>query len=219
MKHKYKKEIKFFIQLLLILAIILLTNKALAQEPERTETFFSYPTAYSLGSKNSMRIQHNIFIDPFGKPPNGGNGRQKGYEINLIMSGALGGIYVGASISKFDQLENGYTDVFLHAGITFHMFHTTGIRYYIGGRGGKEWRPREENSSGYTVAGLTTGMDITIWTMNNGNSLYLGLESNSDYRVAQQDRNYGDSDVSKKSFIFTNSAVTINNRIRIGFSF
>lgn len=209
------KNFKTFI---LVLTFVVSTT-TYAQQPIKTDTFFSPLSKRSLEASNGLRVQHTIFFDPFGTPPNGEFGFQKGYQIELLMVTGLGSIfesvYAGASTSIFNELEGGYVDIVGNAGLTFHMFHTTGVRYYLGGRAGMEYR----DGTRYEMAGLSFGFDVTLISFNEGATLYIGLESNHDYRESQKDENYGDSSVDKTSIIFTNSAVTINNRIRLGISF
>lgn len=172
---------------------------------ERTETWLDFPNRETLNSKRTIRVQHNIFIDPFGKAPNGRGGRQFGYGFTAIM----GGIYIAPSISLFPQLEDGYFDLVTTVGINWHMFNTTLIRYYSGFRMGLEWR-YEASGTPYPILGFSAGADIKIYTFNDDSSIYFGGEVWSDARASQDPQFYGGSDDN----IWRN-----NGKLKIGYRF
>lgn len=192
---------------LLTALVLLISLSSFAQwGGERTETWIDFPNSYTLDSRRTVRVQHNFFIDPFGESPTGEAGKQFGYEFTAIM----GGIYVAPSISLFPQLEDGYFDAVGTVGINWHMFKTTLIRYYTGLRMGLEWR-YENSSTPYPIIGFSAGVDIKIYTFNNGTSIHFGGEVWRDARASQDPQFYGGA--SDKN-IWRN-----NGKLKIGFRF
>jgi hypothetical protein len=170
---------------------------------ERTDTWFDFPNNQTLNSPRTIRVQHNLFVDPLGKAPNGRGGRHFGYEFTAIM----GGIYVAPSISWFPQLEDGYMDIVGTVGINWHMFRTTLIRYYSGFRMGGEWR---ETKVPHPILGFSLGADIKIYTFPNDSSIHLGAEVWSDWRASQHPQFYGGSDGNIRRD---------NGKLKVGFRF
>lgn len=208
MKTKLIKLVASFV--ILFLASAMLYN-AEAQN-QRTENWFDFPDRETLNSKRTVKVQYNLFIDPFGEAPNGRGGRQFGFEAAVIM----GGIYVAPSVSWFPQLEDGYFDAVVSIGMTWHMFRTTAIRYYGGVRIGGEWR---ETSVPFGILGATLGADLRLITFKGGSSLYIGGEVWVDHRASQADQFYGDSTGYDGGTIFTNSQAKENGKIKLGFRF
>jgi len=201
-------------KLVLILAV-LLTTLTFAQENQRTKNWFDFPDETTLESKRLIRVQHNLFIDPFGQAPNGRGGRQFGYKFTAIM----GWGYIEPSVSTFPQLEDGHFDFATTFGINWHMFRTTAIRYYGGLRLGLEWRP-EGGMTPHPMIGLALGADLTLITFKDSNtSIYIGGEVWVDHRASQHDDHYGDSTGYDGGTIFTNSQAKENGRINLGFRF
>lgn len=194
-----------------LVILLLLVCFSLTAQNQRTETWFDFPNRETLDSPRLIVVQHNLFIDPLGKAPNGRGGRQVGYKFTAIM----GWGYIEPSISMFDQLEGGYMDVVVTLGLNWHMFRTTMIRYYGGLRLGREFRELGD----YEMAGLALGADLTIVTFSNGSSIYIGGELFVDHRESQRDQFYGDSDGYEKGLIFTNPLSQENGRINLGIRF
>lgn len=199
---------------LLFILLMVVTLSSFSQN-QRTETWFDFPDRHTLNSKRTVKVQYNLFIDPLGTAPNGRGGRQVGVETVIIM----GGFYVAPSFSTFPQLEDGYTDVVVSVGMTWHMFRTTAIRYYGGLQLGREWRPRAEAKGGYEMAGMVLGADLRLITFKGGQSLYIGGELNVLHRESQEDGRYGDSTGYDGGIIFTNSQARENGKLKIGFRF
>lgn len=173
---------------LLVFGLLLLSLLCSAQwGGEYTRNWLEFPNSETLNSSRTVRVQHNIFIDPMGTAPNGRGGRQFGYEFTVIM----GGIYVAPSVSTFPQLEDGYTDVVGTVGVTWHMCHTTLVRYYSGLRIGYEFRG---GSIPHPLIGASLGADIKVYTFYNDSSVYIGGEVWVDYRASQAKQFYGGSD-------------------------
>lgn len=191
--------------LVLVLALMVSLTAFPQWGGERTDTWFDFPNSETLNSSRAIRVQHNIFIDPLGKAPNGRGGRQFGYEFTAIM----GGIYVAPSVSLFPQLEDGYLDFVTTVGVNWHMFNTTLIRYYSGFRMGFEWR-YEWSSTPYPMLGFSLGADVKVYTFNNDTSIYIGGEIWSDMRSSQDPQFYGGSDGN----LWRN-----NGKLKIGFRF
>lgn len=176
---------------------------------QQTDTWFDFPNRETLGSKNLISMQYNVFIDPFGKAPNGRGGRQIGIEATALM----GWGYIAPSLSTFQQLEDGYTDAVVTFGVNWHMFRTTAVRYYTGFRLGGEFRG---GGSPYPLVGLSAGFDVRLITFSNNVSLYIGCEAWADHRSALDDQFYGDSTNYNGGTIFTDYKTRENGKFKIG---
>jgi hypothetical protein len=196
----------------LILILLLAFCFNVVAQNERTETWFDFPNSQTLKSNQTINIQYNLFIDPFGTAPNGRGGRQVGFEFTAIM----GGVYVAPSISIFPQLEDGYVDLVGTVGMNWHMFRTTAIRYYTGLRIGFEFRGE---FTPHPMLGASLGADLKIITFKDGTSLFIGGEVWVDHRASQADQFYGDSTGYDGGVIFTNSQTKENGKIKIGVRF
>ena len=178
-----------------------------AQENQQTTTWLSFPNKTTLNAPRLIKVQYNIFVDPTGKAPNGAAGRHMGFKMTAIM----GGLFVEPSLSTFPQLEDGYTDFVTTVGLNWHMFRTTALRYYTGLRAGIAFR-----EGTHALIGFALGADLSLITLETGQTLYLGAEVFTDYRTDLQDQFYGDSTNYKGGTIFTNSAVRENGIIKLG---
>lgn len=194
-----------------LVLILLLGCFSLVAQNQRTETWFDFPNEETLDSSRLIVVQHNLFIDPLGKAPNGRGGRQFGYKLTAIM----GWGYIEPSVSTFPQLTDGYTDVVVTLGINWHMFRTTAIRYHGGFRLGREFR----GGDGYEIAGMALGADLRLFAFRGGSSLYIGGELFVDHRESQENQFYGDSDAYKEGLIFKNPLSQENGIIKLGIRF
>lgn len=199
---------------LVLIFVMIFSLGTMAQENQRTENWFDFPDKHTLDSPRLIKVQHNLFIDPFGKAPDGSGGRQFGYKFTAIM----GWGYLEPSVSAFPQLKDGYIDFANTFGINWHMFRTTAIRYYAGYRLGLEWRPKRGGTP-FPFMGMTLGADLTVITFKSGTSIYIGGEIWVDHRSSQHDDFYGDSTGYDGGTIFTNSQAKENGRINLGFRF
>ena len=195
--------------------LIFFTSLALSQN-QWTKHFFSFPSNHTLNTRNLLRVQHNFWVDPFSEVPNSEvSGKHFGYEMTMIMGvNRAAFFYVAPSISAFPQLKDGYYDFVTSLGINWHMFHTTAVRYYAGGRLGLIRR----GDVTFPLMGLSAGFDVTLVTFENrqGVSLYLGLEGFVDRRG---DLMYGRYGGSYEGLIFTSDQVRENGRVKFGVRF
>lgn len=180
---------------LLVLMVLFMVSTTNAQifgdrGVQQTDSWFSTPTKETLDSPNLIRLQHNLFIDPTGKPPHGGGGRQFGYEMTALMGWGS----ISPSISTFPQLKDGYTDLVVSFEFNFHMFNTTLIRYHAGPRLGFIFR----GSNQYPLIGFGAGADIVVYQFpNQKTTILLGGKFYMDWREDQEDQFYGDSSVKR----------------------
>lgn len=95
------------------------------------------------------------------------NGLNIGAEIEYA-----GKIYTRASVTRFEALEDGYTDFIGAVGVNFTAGYFDRWRFYVGGRGGAIKRKRAN-----ATAGAEIGIDYRI-----GDTFFVGLRATADYR-------------------------------------
>jgi hypothetical protein len=184
----------------LIITIFLMSGICSAQ----FITFPSYP--------KGIDTQFGGFVDPIGKPPMGGNGRQKGVNFTLLMNGG----FIELAVSNFEQLKNGYTDFVVSGGVNFYLFRNENIRYFVGPRL-SGWVYRDVR---HELAGGVIGADFRVTNENRNAVLYLGWMVFADYSTDLKDGNgYRSSNDPNKNLIFNNSQIRENGAIRMSIRF
>lgn len=156
--------------------------------------------------------QFGVFVDPIGKPPMGGNGRQKGVNFTALMNWG----FIELSASNFEKLKDGYTDFVVSGGVNFHLFGNENIRYFFGPRL-SGWVYREVR---HELAGGVIGADFRVTNENRNAVLYLGWMVFADYSTDLEDGNgYRSSSDPHKNLIFDNSKIRENGAIRVSVRF
>lgn len=167
-------------------------------------TFPSYP--------KGIDTQFGVFIDPIGKPPMGGNGRQKGVNFTALLNGG----FIELSFSNFEQLKDGYTDFVVSGGVNFHVLGYKNFRYFIAPRL-SGWVYREVR---HELVGGVIGCDILLTNENRNTKLYIGWMVFADYSTDLEDgKGYRSSSDPHKNLIFNNSKIRENGAIRLSVRF
>jgi len=156
--------------------------------------------------------QFGVFIDPIGKPPVGGKGRQKGINFTLLLNGG----FIELSASNFSQLKDGYTDFVVSGGINFYMFGNENIRYFTAPRLGLCFR----GGTRYEMAGFVTGADFPITNENRSSVLYLGWMVFVDHSEDLEDKKgYRSRSDPSTNLLFKGISIRENGAIRISVRF
>lgn len=186
---------------LFTIAVILLTAYAHAQSgnnPNRRQLITT--------PDDDIRTQFGFIVDPTLTD----RGFQFGVNATMIMHFG----FIGAEITTYPELEDGYVDVVGQLGLNWHMLEYEPVRYYAGFRGGAIFR-----DGLYGLAGGLVGFDVRIVNQYNGFQMHIGLRLWTDYRTDQENRAYGDSDSYEKGLIIDNPLMQENGAILISFSF
>lgn len=156
--------------------------------------------------------QFGIFVDPIGKPPMGGNGRQKGINFTALLNGG----FIELSASNFSQLKNGYTDFVVSGGVNFYLFGNENIRYFTGPRL-SAWVFRDAR---YELAGAVVGADFLVTNEFRDTKLYIGWMIFVDHCEDLEDgKGYRSSNDPTSNLIFKSSTIRENGAIRISVRF
>lgn len=167
-------------------------------------TFPNYP--------GGIDTQYGVFIDPIGKPPIGGNGRQKGINFTALMNGG----FIELSVSNFSPLKDGYTDFVASGGVNFYTFGNDRIRYFLGPRLGLCYR----NGTRYEMAGGVVGADYRITNENRNSVLYIGWIVFVDHSEDLEDgKGYRSSTDPSTNLVFKSISIRENGAIRISVRF
>lgn len=158
---------------------------------------------------NGIETRFGAFVDAFGEPPNGGNGRQKGLFFTAIMDYG----YIEISTSNFSQLENGYNDIVFSGGLNFHLFNYENIRYFTGLRLSPcVYRGRDRHE----LIGGVIGFDYLITNRNKDFKIYLGAMIFVDHSEDLEDgKGYRHSKYYDGGVIFKSSTVRENGAFRV----
>jgi hypothetical protein len=184
----------------LIITILLTSTICSAQ-------FITFPS-YTKG----IDTQFGVFVDPIGKPPMGGNGRQKGINFTALMNG----VFIELAVSNFEQLKDGYTDFVVSGGVNFYTFGNDRIRYFIAPRLGLCFR----DGTRYEVAGGVVGADYRITNENRNTVLYVGWMVFVDHSEDLEDKKgYRSSTDPSTNLIFKGISIRENGAIRISVRF
>lgn len=162
--------------------------------------------------EDDIRTQFGMFIDAFGKAPSGKPGRQVGLTGTAIMNWG----FIEINASQFKALKDGYTDFVVALGVNVHLFEFKPIRYFVGGRLGRNWRVQ---GGGYEMAGIQIGFDWRLSKEDARFQIYVGAIAWVDHREDQRDGRYGDSTGYDGGIIFKASTAKENGAFRLLFTF
>ena len=97
--------------------------------------------------------------------------KERGVNIGVEVE-YVGAVYIKASVTNFEVLKDGYTDITGSAGLSFTSGYFNKIRYYAGGRLGLVYR-----KATYPTAGVEAGIDVML-----SDRIFAGVRSTYDYR-------------------------------------